>query len=324
MSSPTRYVASCDLGGSKAAVGIVDCAGRVLAQRRSLLDERRAPHEVAALVAYELRLAAQQAGVDWRNILGVGCGIAAMIDARREIVLSAPTIGGWRNIPFRALLAAACELPVWLEMDAYAAALGEAWHGVGRGCGHFIYVVVGTGIGAGIVVDGRILRGSRGTAGEFGHTVIVHDGQACNCGGFGCLETLASGPAIAQRARQALLRGAPTLLAAQEQISAATVFAAARAGDEVALQIITETAGYLATGCVNLLHLLNPELLALGGGVARGGGDMLLPLLRREVIRRCGAWIDRDQVRIVLAQLDEAAGLVGAAQLVLQEHDRHG
>lgn len=318
MSSVTRYAACCDLGGTKLAVAIADREGRLLAQRKHTLGAQRAPEEVAATIAYQLRLAAQQAMIDWDAIVGVGCGIAAMIDAGREIVLSAPTIGGWCNTPFRSLLAAACDRPVWLEMDAHAAALGEAWRGAGRSVANFIYVVVGTGIGAGIVVDGRIVRGSRGTAGEFGHTVIAFGGPPCNCGGFGCLEALASGPAIARRARQALLRGAPTLLAAHEQISAATVFAAARAGDDIAQAIVAETAVYLAIGCVNLLHLLNPELLALGGGVALGGGDLLLPLLRREVMHRCGAWIDRDRLRIEAAHLDEAAGLVGAARLVWQ------
>jgi glucokinase len=202
-------------------------------------------------------------------------------------------------------------------MDAYAAALGESWRGIGSGVDYFAYVVVGTGIGAGILMNGQVFRGWSGTAGEFGHATIDPNGPLCNCGRFGCLEALASGPAIAARAQGAITQGQRTILRdAPRPITAASVFDAARTGDDVARAVVARTVEYLAIGLSNLVHLLNPRRIGLGGGVIRGGADLLLEPLCRETAARCGPWVDVGQLDIVLATLDEDAPLLGVARNV--------
>ncbi len=318
----TFFAACCDIGATKVLVGLVDEEGRVLARDRYLLGTVREPEQVAAELASCFRRLTAQTGLSWSNVAGVGCSTTGMLDLAREIIFSSPNMGPWRDVPFRALLQDAVNLPVWMEMDAYAAALGEVWRGAGAGADDFVYVVVGTGIGAGIIARGRIYRGWRGTAGEFGHTTIEPNGPLCSCGNFGCLEALAAGPAIALRAQGALLQGRRTLIrdmVANKGPSAEIVFKAARLGDDVAQEIVDQMAEYLGIGLANLLHLLNPEVIALGGGVIQGGADLLLDPIRRSVARRCGSWVDLERTRIVAALLGEDAGLLGAARLVWEK-----
>jgi glucokinase len=242
-----------------------------------------------------------------------------MMDVESGIVFASPNQGGWRDVPLKELLETATGLPAWIEMDANAAALGEAWLGTGKEADPFIYLVVGTGIGAGILSRGRVLRGWRGTAGEIGHTVIDLDGPLCNCGCRGCLESLASGPAIGLLARHLLENGRVSLMSELSQpreLSAETVFQAARLGDKAALEIVDQTVGYLSIGLTNLIHLLNPRAIAMGGGVALGGADLLLEPLRQAVARRVGSWVDMGGTAISLSQLGNMAGLMGAAWLV--------
>ena len=318
----TRYAACCDVGGTKALIGLVDEQGHILARQRYLLGEGRQPREMARELATRFRCLAAGIGLPWEMAVGVGCSAAVMADVDKGIILSAPNmLGAHRNVPFRDLLCEATGRPALIEMDAYAAALGEAWKGVGAGVGYFVYVVVGTGIGAGILMEGRVFRGWHGTAGEFGHTTIDPDGPPCNCGRYGCLEALASGPAIALRARGAILQGRQTAiaeLAGGGEVTAEVVFDAARLGDPVAQEVVQQTVAYLAVGLSNLIHLLNPQVIGLGGGVILGGADLLIDPLRREVARRCGSWVDTQGMRIVLAALGEDAGLLGVARLVWQ------
>ena len=274
---------------------------------------------MVAQVAARLRALASRAGIDWGRVAGMGYSTAGMMDVERGIIFASPNQGPWRDVPFGALLSEALGLPVRIEMDANAAALGEAWLGAGAGVEHFVYLVVGTGVGAGLLLGGQIHRGYRGTAGEIGHTTIDPNGPICNCGNYGCLEALAAGPAIALRAQGAVLQGRPTRireLAAPGEITAETVADAARLGDQVAHEIPEQTADYLGLGLANVITLLSPEVVALGGGVMRGAGDLLLEPIRRAVARRCGSWVDIESRRIVLSALGEEAGLLGAARLV--------
>ncbi len=315
-------LAACiDIGGSKALIGLVDVQGKVWASERFPIAVGMPPAELVGLLAARVRGLASKHAVDWARIAGLGYSTAGMLDVESGVVFASPNQGDWRDVPFKSLLTEAFALPVWIEMDANAAALGEAWAGAGAGTQHFVYVVVGTGIGAGILVRGQILRGWRGTAGEFGHTTIDPNGPQCNCGGFGCLESLASGPAIAQRAAAALQRGSSSRLAqlaGDGPVTTELVFEAARQGDAVACAVVHATVSYLAVGLTNLVHLLNPQVLALGGGVAVGGADLLIEPLRQAVLLRCGSWVDREGLQITLSRLGDQAGLLGAASLVWQ------
>lgn len=318
-----RYVATCDIGGTKALLGLVDAEGHILARERYLLGADRDPQRIVDELARRWRNLAQRRGLAWQEAVGVGCSAAVMADVERGLVFSAPALfGAARNVPLADLLSQATGLPAFIEMDAYAAALGEAWQGVGANVDYFVYVVVGTGIGAGILQHGRVFRGYRGTAGEFGHATIDPNGPLCNCGRYGCLEALASGPAIATRARAALTQGRQSLvsmLAGGGEITSAVVFAAARQGDEVAQEVVRHTVEYLGIGLSNLIHILNPRVIGLGGGVMLGGADLLLEPLRQEVKRRCGSWVDTEEMRIDLAALGEDAALLGVARRIWEQ-----
>ena len=324
MAGGMTCVACCDIGGTKVLLGLVDEAGHILARDRYLLAGQREPAQIVAQLVSRLNRLAGQMGLGWRNVVGLGCSIAAVLDSEQRKLRFAPNIVGLaQDVPFKALLQQALGCPVWLEMDAQAAAFGEAWQGAGAGANELVYVVVGTGIGAGIVARGQIYRGWSGTAGELGHTTIEPNGPRCNCGNQGCLEALAAGPAIAQRALLAIQQGRATLmrdLVTGQDMSAEVVMQAARLGDEVAGDIIRQTAAYLGIGLANVLHLLNPEVIVLGGGVIQGGGDLLLEPIRQATARRCGSWIDWQRTQIVAAALGEDAGLLGAARLVLSKN----
>ena len=317
-----RCAACCDIGGTKVLVGLVDEGGAVIARDRYPLGGPGQPDRIVRELKRRLAALLECQGMGWGSVVGVGCSVAAMADIEHGVVLSAPNLlGPLRDIPFADLVKASTRRPTLLEMDAYAAALGEDWYGVGRGVKYFVYVVVGTGIGAGILKGGQVYRGWHGTAGEFGHVTIIPGGPPCNCGRYGCLEALASGPAIALRAQGMIRQGRKTVvseLAAGGEITPEVVFEAARQGDSAALDVVAATVTYLGIGIANLMHLLNPEVIGLGGGVIRGGADLLMGPLRDEVARRCGSWVDVVGTRLVVAALGEDAALLGVARKVWQ------
>jgi glucokinase len=308
---PSLPLAACiDIGGTKALIGFVDSDGNVLAQERFLVASRRDPAELVKELADKMHTLAQRSGFNWHGVVGVGYSTAGMLDIRSGIIFSSPNQGEWQDVPFGALLKQAFNLPVWIEMDANAAAIGEGWKGHGAGADFFVHLIIGTGVGSGILIHGEILHGWRGTAGEIGHTIIDPNGPLCNCGGRGCLESLVSGPAIAARAAQVMR------CHLQGEISAETVFAAARGGDVAARQVVADTVNYLSIGLTNLIHLLNPQVITIGGGVGVGGADLLMEPLRVAVKRRVGSWVDMDGTHILTARLGENAGLLGVSRLV--------
>ena len=329
MAETVRCAACCDVGGTKALLGLVDAQGNVLARDRYLLGPVRDPQHMVDEMVSHLHSLVAGAGLTWEAVVGIACSAAVMADVEQGIVLSAPNmLGSHQNVPLRQMLQHTAGRPAIIEMDAYAAALGEAWKGTGAGVDYFVYVVVGTGIGAGILMHGQVFRGWHGTAGEFGHTTIDPHGPLCNCGRYGCLEALAAGPAIALRAQAAIHRdirqGQKSVipdLAGGSEITAEVVFEAARQGDPLACEIVQQTIEYLGIGLTNLVHLLNPKVVALGGGVIHGGSDLLIAPLRQEVVRRCGSWVDVQGTHIVIAALGEDASLLGAARLVWEKTD---
>jgi glucokinase len=323
-------VAACiDIGGSKALIGLVDPDGFVLARNRFLVSPGRSPKDLVTELYERTHALVDKMELRWSQIAGVGYSTAGMLDLESGVVLTSPNQGNWKQVPFAKMLGEIFGLPTWMEMDANAAALGEAWKGAGKGVDHFIFVVIGTGIGAGILVHGVPLYGWQGTAGELGHMVIDPNGPLCNCGQRGCLEAFASGPAIALRARDAFAEGIPSQLRSIQVLSAVEVFEAARRGDALAKDVIAKTVDCLAVGMTNLVHLLNPRVIAFGGGVAVGGSDLLLEPLKESIASRCGSWVNIREMSFLASRLGEDAGLIGAASLVWKglirenKHDYH-
>ncbi|KLU62442.1 N-acetylglucosamine repressor [Peptococcaceae bacterium CEB3] len=252
--------------------------------------------------------------------LGIGVGMHGLVDTERGLSIFAPNLK-LRNIPLKAELEAEFNLTVEVENDVRALALGESWFGQGQGLANFICINVATGLGAGIVLDHKLYEGSSFTAGEIGHTTIDINGPQCTCGNHGCLEALAAGPAIAERARGRILQGDSSLLKAWtdgrlEEITAKMVHDAAKEGDALSIGVLADTGRYLGIGIANLLNTLNPSRIILTGGVAQAG-DFVLGSLKETVAKRALETPAR-AVSIVTSEMGEDADAVGALTLVLR------
>jgi glucokinase len=232
------------------------------------------------------------------------------------IVLATPTLAGFVDVPLARMLEERMDLPVLLENDGFAAALGEWRSGAGRGYQNMVYITVSTGIGGGVILDGRLVRGRRGLAGHVGHVTIVRDGELCACGNRGCWEAYASGPAFARRGRlraESEAKVPTTLGIGGAPIDGRAIFEAAQQGDRLASSLVLEEADLLGVGIVNLLHLFSPDLVVIGGGMSNGF-DLLLPGIAARI--SSGAMPPFQNIPIVRAALGDNSGLVGAASLV--------
>jgi glucokinase len=249
-------------------------------------------------------------------VIGVGCGAPGPLNTRTGVVLLTPNLG-WVDMPLRQRLTDGLGLPAALDNDANCAVLGEWWQGAARGTQICVGLTIGTGIGGGIIIDGRLYHGASDIAGEVGHMTIDAHGRRCKCGNYGCIEAYASGPNIALRAVEAITSGAASRLPSYvggdlARITAQTVYQAARDGDELATEVVRDTAKYLGAAVASLLNIFNPEVVVISGGVTLAGDSLFEPL-RREVSRR--AFKPAVQVcRIVPGQLTGVAGVYGAAR----------
>ena len=325
-----KYILSLDVGGTKLAAGLFDSSQRLLRYSKTPTNggagrrpESRRPESRAANDADAVfeRLAGlgesllQKEGADKSALRCIGAGCAGPLDSETGVIYAPPNLHCWDDFPLKARLEEHFGAPAAVDNDANAAALGEQRHGAGKGFCHIFYITASTGIGAGLILDGRIYRGRDCAAGEFGHIILARNGPRCNCGGRGCLEALASGTAIAKRAKREIKRAPDSLLGRMHvekggDLSAKDVFAAARLGDAAAGKIVHDAAEYLGLGIASAIHLLNPEIFIIGGGLARAG-KMFFEPVRRTVAERAQATLARN-VRIVPAKLGDKAGIHGS------------
>lgn len=312
MSAPPTI--GVDVGGTKIAAAVVDAGGGIVA-RRQVPTESDEPASIAAAllkVAREMKAAAPAAAA-------VGVGAAGLVDVKRGVILGAPNIA-YRNVPVRDSLSDRLGLPVIVDNDANVAALAEATHGAGRGAGDQIMITVGTGIGGGIIIGGRIYRGHYGVGAELGHIVIDPDGPVCGCGNRGCWEAVASGNAIGRLARQRVEGGAGAdLLAAVggdlDAITGEVVGEAAVAGSAFARDVVASIGRLLGIGLASIVNIFDPEVIVIGGGAAAGTGELLLAPAREAMLAHVLGPSWRTPVRIVPAALGNDAGVVGAGAL---------
>jgi len=306
-----------DVGGTKIAAGVVDEEGRVV-------DRRRVATPVATSDALDEGIVALLASLRAvHQVSGVGIAAAGFVDERRATVRFAANLP-WRDHPLRDILAKHVDVPVIVENDANAAAWAEYRFGAGRGVADVVLIALGTGLGAGIVIDGRLVRGAWGIAAEPGHMRLVPDGRPCGCGLRGCWEQYASGSALLRQARlmieeephatAALLRSAggdPAALTGQ------MISAAAHAGDPAAQELLAETGRRLGEGIATVAAMLDPAVVVIGGGVSEAGEVLLAPARQTYLALLSGAAF-RPQLEIRAAQLGNDAGIVGAADLARQ------
>ncbi|HJS24940.1 MAG TPA: ROK family protein [Pyrinomonadaceae bacterium] len=312
--SSESLVFAVDLGGTHLRVALVDDAGRILKQ----LKQETPKGDSALCIVNALANAAQQWDSDQLPVVAASIMVPGAVDYEKAVVLQAPNLPSLVNFELKAELERRLGWSVFLENDANAAAVGEMWMGAARGCRDVISVTLGTGVGGGVILDGKLWRGSHGSAGEIGHTTVdPFSGLKCKCGNTGCLELFASATAIVRMTRENLAlfpqSGFPESTLKSEGLTAAKVYDAGRNGDKLALAVFRRFGMYLGIGLANLINLIDPQIIVISGG-AVNGWDLFAPEMYRQVEERAFR-TTAQQVKIARAECGDNAGLLGAARL---------
>lgn len=319
---PDQCVAGIDIGGTKIALALAGTDGRVTKKTRFPTRVADGPRAILERVFSEIERMLKGCGARL-GAVGVGCG--GPLDRQRGLILSPPNLPGWDEFPIVALLQEHFGVPVLLDNDANAAALGEHRYGAGLGLKHLVYMTISTGIGGGVIVSNKIIHGVYNGAGEVGHMTVLPDGPLCGCGARGCLEALCSGTAIARRARERLAAGEESFLSSLDavEVTSQAVALAAREGDAMASKVWYDTIRYLSVGVGNIFHALAPEAVIIGGGVSTAGEQLFEPL--REQVRARVLMLPPDKIHILQASLGGDSGIHGAVilgQAALEETAR--
>ena len=312
---------SIDLGGTNIRVAVVDRGGAMLQrERQRTLAHLGAEHAMSRLVDAAARLKRAVEG----RIAGVGVSLGSPVDPDTGRMYNPPSLPGWDGFSPKRALEESLRLPVHIANDATLGAVGEHAYGIGQGVNDLVYVTVSTGIGGGVIVNGRPVMGMEGFAGELGHISIDRNGRRCNCGGIGCLEALASGTAIAGIAAERLSAGERSVMESMAGVDGVVrseaVMAAAAQGDPLAKDVVEQFARDLGIGLVNLMHVFNPQMIVLGGGVSQNLHLFFGPL--HAAIRSRAMAHLKARVPLVASVLGDDASLLGAAHLVFEGLDR--
>lgn len=315
MTAERRRVLALDIGGTKLATAVITDEGTT---HGMLVEPTRRDEGPDAVISRLFSLGERSiaaAGLGPVSAVGISCG--GPLDAKAGVLLSPLHLPGWDHVPITTLAQERFGLPAVLENDATSSALAEYHFGRGRGASTMLYLTVSTGIGGGAIIGGMLHRGAANNGGEYGHILVHSNGRLCKCGRLGCLEAYASGSSIAERAREAVAeRGSESTLAQLSTIRAEDVSAAAKTGDPLASEIWTETTTALGIALTDLVNILEPELVVLGGGVTRSGSFFVDPV--REIVLRDAMSPAAAAVRIELAELGDAVGVVGAGAVALE------
>ena len=313
------YVIGMDLGGTKILAAVVDAEGRIMAEAKRATKADEGSDVVIRRMAQTARKAARQAGVEWSAVTGLGVGAPGPIDPESGFVYNPPNLPGWDEIALAPRLSDALELPVFLENDVNLGTLGEHALGAGQDTKDMVGIFVGTGVGGGLILDGKLRSGFRYAAGEVGHMIVFADGPVCGCGKRGCLESVASRTAIERDIRLGIAAGRqnliPKLVKEKGRLTSGVLAKALRKGDPLVTEVMGRAQWYLGLLAASIVNLVDPEMIVFGGGVVEAlGEEFLTPIgvtARQYYIQQAGA----DRVRIVAAQLGDHAGVLGAAVL---------
>ena len=311
-----KYVIGVDLGGTKISTAISTIEGNILAN--VVLPTKAEEGEAAVLgrivQSIDEVIVGSSTSID--EIEAIGIGSTGPLDAKKGIIITTP------NLPFKNYnlvqpLKEKYNIPVYLDNDANAAAIGEYMFGAGKGKNSIVYFTVSTGVGGGAVLDGKVYRGHTSNALEIGHTTVDPNGPRCNCGNLGCLEAMSSGTAIAKKGKEAVSTNVETSLKKHDTVTSYEVFKEAEAGDEVAKDIIDNALTYLGIGVANAIATFDPEMIIIGGGVSKAG-DIVFDTVKKVVNKRCFKSM-AESCEIVPAGLGSDAGVVGAVALAIIE-----
>lgn len=315
-----NLVFAVDLGGTHLRVALVDEEGRIHAQRKESTPKDTDAAGVVRALVKAVRACASEKGINAGLIGAASIVVPGTVSKDNRMVLQVPNLPSLDNVALKPILEDQLGLPIVLENDANAAAIGEMWLGAARGLRSVICITLGTGVGGGIILDGELWRGADGSAGEIGHTAVdPFAGPRCKCGNRGCLEVFASATAIVRMAREELANRQDSVLLS-EGLTAERVFNAGREGDELSLDVFKRMGTYLGVGVANLINLLNPEIIVIGGGVV-DGWKLFERHMRQEVAARAFP-LTAERVRIMPSVCGDNAGLLGAARLAFDDRAR--
>jgi len=310
-----KVAIAADLGGTNLRLGLVSIDGRIV--RRQSISLPGASDPIELLKSGAKSFSAFGKGKGWK-ILGFGAAVPGVIDISRGVVTESPNYPGWRNLPLYSILSRDFPVPIVLENDANAYAYGEGWKGAGRKFRTYVVLTLGTGVGGGLVLDGKIWRGSHGMAGEIGHVCVDPNGPPCNCGSRGCLEVFSSATGMTRMIREALaqkikssLRGYLDL--GERRPDPLDVYMEAKKGDVLALRSFEIAGKFLGVALAGIINLLNPEAIILGGNVSRAY-KFFAPAMKKEIILRAYD-APRKMTKILRATLGDNAGILGAARV---------
>jgi N-acetylglucosamine repressor len=315
------YIIGIDVGIETLKGVIADLNANIVTKKAVPISRPITNEGFIDLMKTCIRQLLDEGNIEYDKYLGIGIGMHGVVDVNTGTSLFAPNLQ-LRHIPLKVELEKEFNMLVKVENDARAMALGESWFGNGNGADDIVCVNVGSGIGAGVIINGKLFHGEHFISGEVGHMTIDIDGPKCSCGNYGCLQTFASGPAIAERAKREILLGKESLIAEMvngdlDLIDGKIVYDAALKGDALSIEILSEAGRYLGIGLTNIIHMLNPKKIIIGGGVANANG-FVLESVKETIQKRCLTQSAK-QTEILLSKLGADATAIGAVTLILQE-----
>lgn len=308
-----------DIGGTKIAIGRADTKGNLEDSVRFPTNTSRGYRTIVEEIIEKTYKLFKGHSI---KAIGIGCG--GPLDSKRGRILSPPNLPGWDDVPLVDDIRSVFDVPVYLENDANAAALGEFYFGAGKDVRNMVYITLSTGIGGGIILNNRLVHGVRDSGGEVGHQTILPDGPLCNCGNRGCLEALSSGTGIAKIFREKLKAGRDSIVTQwvkdPEEISAKIIADAAKAGDPLAKEVWDSAIYYLGIGIANILTIVSPEMVVLGGSLTKYGESLFEGV--RRIVKERARLVPVDDIKIVPAQLGDNVGVLGAVAVGLLGDER--
>ncbi len=315
-----KYSIGVDLGGTNIVSAIVNCQGKIVKSLKVPTLTERGKETTIKRIIGTIHENIIQSTIALDDIIGIGIGAPGPLDVKRGIINFAPNLPGWIDVPLRKKLENEFNMKVVLENDANAAAWGERCFGAGQGVNNLVCFTLGTGIGGGIIINGKIYHGNNYGAAELGHMTVNKDGPRCNCGNYGCLEAYSSATGIKNRIKNRIKEGIKSEFLnfdddnLFESLRLKSIFKAARKGDRLTSDIVEEAISYLGIAIANIANILNPEMVVLVGGITNEGDKLLIPL-RKEVKKRA-FYSNYKSLKIVIGKLAGNAGVLGAAALL--------
>ncbi len=320
--SSSSPVVGVDLGGTKISAAVVSRAGKILGRARKRTKAHLGAAEVLARISLAVRQAAEDAETPMAKVAAVGIGAPGPLDPSSGVLLSAPNLPGWHDVPLAREISEALGIPVYVENDVNLGTLSEHVLGAGRGTKDMVGVFVGTGVGGGLILDGRLRSGARHAAGEIGHMVVAAGGPYCGCGRQGCLEAVASRTAMERDLRAGIAAGRESLLPELagprlKRLTSSVLARAWKGGCPLTREVVGRAQWYLGLHAASIVNLLDPEMLVYGGGMTEAMGEEFLAPIREVALQHLMPK-DSAPIRLAAAKLGDDAGVLGAALLAQQ------